>query len=118
MLGMMIGMVIDMMQHEVPSSRNDWSYYKPAGEDCQEKREKRQSLRPFGAPPWPLAGKACSTLWLKMCHRHIFLTRRSLCTREAFSCAVKEIARKAPTKRLPLEGKLSPKVTDEVAVSL
>lgn len=28
---------IGMMQHEDPSSRNDWSYYKPAGEDCQEK---------------------------------------------------------------------------------
>ena len=29
-------------------------------------------------PTGPLAGKACSTLWLKICHRHIFLTRRAL----------------------------------------
>ena len=51
MLGMMIGMVIDRMQHEVPSSRNDWSYYKPAGEDCQEKRENGNPSAPSGHLP-------------------------------------------------------------------
>ena len=71
-----------------------------------------------GHPSGPLAGRACSTLWLKMCHWHIFLTRRALCTREAFTSLVKLIACRKPTKRLPLEGKLSPKVTDEVAVCL
>jgi len=44
----------------------------------------QQSLRAFGPPSGPLAGRACSTLWLKMCHWHIFLTRRAHYTREPF----------------------------------
>ena len=43
-----------------------------------------QSLSPSGAPFGPLAGGACSTLWLKMCHWHIFFTRRAHYTREPF----------------------------------
>ena len=38
----------------------------------------------------------------------------SLCTREAFKLIVKPIAEGKPAQRLPLERKLSPKVTDEV----
>ena len=73
----------------------------PAGNDCNEYSQPKASLvkgrgtalaveglrslrygvtipPPFGHPTGPLAGKACSTLWLKICHRHIFLTRRAL----------------------------------------
>ena len=36
----------------------------------------KSTLRCFAPPFGPLTGKACSTLWLKMCHRHIFFAHR------------------------------------------